>query len=120
MTFIERKLRRRSTRREKLESILWNVEDCLRNGSLSSQKDMAISLERIEFLFRQFQKLDEDIYMGTANNLVQVETSDEAAFNDRVVQVMAELRFRSQEQLSGESRILHLRTSQPLTGTLAM
>lgn len=49
------------------------------------QMDMSISLERIEFLCRQIQKLDEDIYMGTSDDLVAVATSDEATFNDRVV-----------------------------------
>lgn len=119
MTSIERKLRRRSTLREKLEGILRNVEESLRNGSLNSQKDMAILLERIEFLFHQIQKLDEEIYMDTVDDLVPTETSDEAVFNGRVVQVMAELRFQSRDQPSGESCILAPQTSQLPTGTVA-
>lgn len=80
---------------------------------------MAILLESIEFLFHQIQKLDEEIYTDTVDNLVPMKTSDEAAFNGRVVQVIAELRFQSRDQPSGEFCILAPQTSQLPTGAVA-
>lgn len=119
MTSIERKLQRRNTLREKLDDIVRNVEEGLRSGHLTTQMDMTISLERIEFLFRQIQKLDEDIYLDTTDDLVTAETSEEATFNDKIVHIMAELRFRFRDHPSGESGITPPQTRSPHSGTVA-
>lgn len=118
MTSIERKLRRRSALREKLEGILRSVEEGLRNCSLDSQKDTTISLDTIEFLLREIQKLDEKIYMNI-DEVISTSTSDTPAFNGMVVQVMAELRFQFGHQPCGQSRILPHQRNQLPTGTAA-
>lgn len=81
---------------------------------------IAISLKRVEFLLCQIQKLDKKIYIDTADDLVPVETSEEAVFNDRTIQGMAEFYFRSRDHPSDESGTLTPQTSQPPSGAIEM
>lgn len=113
MTSIEWKLRRRTALRDKLSAALIEMEGGLRSGTLITAMDAAVSLERIEAMYRPILKLDEDILGDITDERVAEETSNTTAYNDKVVKIRAELQHRSRGQQAGESLVSPSLTRPP-------
>ncbi|KAH7981281.1 hypothetical protein HPB49_022893 [Dermacentor silvarum] len=107
---MQRLLRRRKCLRSQLDDILKEAEGILREQQEPATSQVSVLHDRIDALYLQTAKTDENILNETPDDLIESETLDASKYGDKVVAVTSKLRFELQDiHMSQASR----QTSSP-------